>query len=224
MTSRLVGTRSSGSSSFSREITVSDLASLSFPTYLVVVRLLLARFGYEFVGNLGRWHLRSYKPFGGADFIVAYSSVQCPVRVLVQVKQETRNLQRRYVEELRNAMDRAGVSHGLIVTLGRASKPAREVADGQPGRPIHIVDGNAFAWYLSDELRFTGSDLENLQFLRFAGQLPNSSVTPRPLVGVSRSRTNSARPAPHDSVPARPRLLGWAVAFLLGVIAGVLIR
>ena len=225
MKPRLVGSRSSGSSSFSREITVSNLAEVDFTTYLVIVRLLLARLGYEFVRTLGRRHLRSYKPFGGADFIVAHSSVQGPVRVLVQVKQETRNLQRRYVEELRNAMDRVGVSHGLVITLGRASKPAREVVDCQPGRPIRIIEGTEFARYLNSKIGFAQSDLDNLRHLRFSSQPWWQATAQRSRIQSSKllSCGGSARSWKPDIGRAHSQI-ELVVAFMAGVIVGVLVR
>jgi hypothetical protein len=224
MSARLIGVGSSGSSGLSREVTVSDLAEISFTTYLVIVRLLLARFGYEFVSNLGRWHLRSYKPIGGADFIVAYPSVQGPVRVLVQVKQETRNLQRRYVDELRNAMDRAGVSHGLIITLGGASKPAREAADCQPGRPIRIIAGAEFARYLNSELGFAQSDLDNLRHLRFSSQPWSQATAQRSRIQSSKILSGGSAWSWKPGIRRAHSQIELAIAFIAGVIVGVLVR
>lgn len=215
------------SSSVSRELTIAGLANVSFGTYRVIVRLLLARAGYEVVGSLGRDHLRSYKANGGADLIVGFPSVQGPIKVLVQVKQETRKLQRRYVDELRGVMQRVGVSHGLIITLGTASRPAIIAAEGFPGRPVSILQGDEFLRSVRDSLLFRDDmSLTSLCQIRFASQ-PNTHSVGRQ---ANRVRTEAAQfdkplsSEESDAILSQVDRLIALLLFLLGVALGAALK
>lgn len=209
------------SSSVSIKLRAKDLASVSFSTYLSILRLMLARADYQIVRSLGRRYLRSYKPSGGADLIAAYQSVQGPIKVLVQLKQESRKLQRRYIDELRGKMLRTGVSHGLVITLGVASKPALAAASEFPGRPISIIGGEELAKFFSDSLGFRKADLDTLQAVRFASQGPNTLprryYSRRPIPPMNESCAN-------DSAPTKLHLVALGVAFIAGLIFGVLVK
>lgn len=227
MSSRLVGNSNSGSSSDSRELLLEDLAKLSFGTYLVIVRLLLAKAGYVIAGSLGRDHLRSYKLEGGADLVISYQSVQGPIKVLVQVKQETRRLQRRYVDELRGVMQRAGVSHGLIITLGTASNPALEVAKIFPGRPVSILQGDEILRFVRNTLQIRDEkSLSLLSHVRLASQskaTPPAKMRSKVQIEPSQSRKQSINIL--SIVGTENNATGLAtLTFLLGLIIGAALK
>ena len=227
MSSRLDGHSNSGSSSDSRELLLEDLAKLSFGTYLVIIRLLLAKAGYVVAGSLGRDHLRSYKPKGGADLVVCYQSLQGPIKVLVQVKQETRKLQRRYVDELRGVMQRAGVSHGLIITLGTTSRQALEIAKTFPGRPVSILQGDEILRFVRDTLQIRDDkSLSLLRRIRLANQSPPTS-TGKEQSKVQPEPSHSPRSSINTSsiVGTRGNAIGIAtLTFLLGLIIGAALK
>ena len=218
---------SRNSSSVSRELTIADLSKVSFGTYRAIIRLLLARAGYEVVGSLGRDHLRSYKANGGADLIVGFQSVQGPIKVLVQVKQETRKLQRRYVDELRGVMQRTGVSHGLIITLGTASRPALTAAEDSPGQPVSILQGDELLRSVRDTLLIRDDNsLNSLGHVRLASQPMAHSVVRKPI----KERTESAQfdeplcSEESDVIMGRVDRLLALLLFLLGVALGAALK
>ena len=213
------------SSSDSKEMTTEDLADLSFAAYLVIIRLLLASADYKIVRSLGRRYLRSNKPNGGADLIAAHPSRQGPIKVLVQVKQETRRLQRRYVDELRGKMLRAGVSHGLVITLGTASKPALEAANEFPGRPISFIEGKELAEFVGGSLGFSRTDLDIIQAVHFASNGPTVSHR-RPLgsTSVASGIIACTESCDHDERANSTDQLAISVAFVTGLIVGMLLK
>jgi hypothetical protein len=217
----LAGFRNSGSSSVSREIAISDLARISFPTYLVLIRIALVRAGYEFVGSLGRRHLRGRKQCGGADFIIAFQSRQGTIKVLLQVKQETRHLQRRYVGELRDAMIRKGISHGMIVTLGQASKAATFAADEFPGRPVSIIEGRKLVEFLRETVKFNPHDLANLSAMTLGLYKENDEKQNQKHAEIDAP----ILPANKTPAPVNRNRFGdieLVISFLVGLIIGVL--
>ena len=151
----------------------SELGRLPFATYLRVVRLMLQRAGYRYVRSLGRSFLKGGGRRGGADLLAVFPTPQGLVKVLVQVKQESRSLQRRYVDELRGKLLRENISHGLIITLGKISKAASEAVREFEGRPVSLIDG----FELERLIQEMGAGQSNKFFdaisqIRFASQGP----------------------------------------------------
>lgn len=164
---------SDSSSSDPREIMQSELGRLPFATYLLVVRLMLQRAGYRYVRSLGRNFLKGGGRRGGADLLAVFPTPQGLVKVLVQVKQESRDLQRRYVDELRGKLLRENISHGLIITLGNISKAASKATREFEGRPVSLIDGFELARLIQE----MGAGQSNKFFdaisqVRFATQRP----------------------------------------------------
>ena len=139
--------RSSGSNSSSdpREDLLMVLRTVPFATYQLTMFLLLQRLGYRDVRFLGREHLRGRISGSVGDFQVEWPNRFGVTRVLVEIKQEARDFQRRYIDALRGRMLSGGFSEGLVITTGTISDPADEAAKAFPSLPITLVDGKTLA-------------------------------------------------------------------------------
>ncbi len=129
------------SSSDPREEMLRALQSLPFHAFQLAVYLLLHRLGYRQVRFLSRQYLRGRTTGPAGDFVIEWSTPFGATKILVELKQEDRLLQRRYVDELRGKLLSEGLSEGLIITAGRVSRMALFAATAVPSLPIRIVDG-----------------------------------------------------------------------------------
>lgn len=117
------------------------LSSLPFPQFCVLVRAWLWRCGYASVRACGTGRRRKAWGEGGFDLLATAPTDLAQNVTLVQLKQSALPVQRRYVDELRGAMNRTGASHGLIVSLSPFSPRAMEAAAQSVGLPMVLVDG-----------------------------------------------------------------------------------
>ncbi|MCX6379877.1 MAG: restriction endonuclease [Armatimonadetes bacterium] len=118
-----------------------QLLSLSFHAFEECVQQLLVSMGYVEVKLMGRTQWRQRTAHGGLD-MEAYTEVGVTrIQVIAQVKQYTRPIQRRFVDELRGTMLRTGSRHGLLVTTSTFPNAAKKAVAGDRLAPIRLIDG-----------------------------------------------------------------------------------
>jgi inner membrane protein len=122
-----------------------ELYRLSYHGLEQCVRRLLQDLGYHSVAVLTRTHRRQRTSHGGFDLIAKSEAGLTKDSLIVQIKQYERPVSRRFVDELRGAMLRTGVGHGLLITLGSFPLPAHKAAESSPIAPIRLVDGAELA-------------------------------------------------------------------------------
>lgn len=124
-----------------REELRKELMALSFHGFEALIRELLQAMGYTQVRLLGRTQWRQPTRHGGYDMEAAARTGVSHTRLIVQVKQYTRPVSRRYVDELRGALLRLHGGQGLIISTSTFSKVAKNAALSDKITPIRLVDG-----------------------------------------------------------------------------------
>ena len=123
------------------------LTQIPFAHFELCIKQLLVALGYERPQSLGRRYFRGGAKTGGADIQTFLATDRIAVPVLVVLKQFKRDVQLRYVDELRGSLARRRVTHGLIVTTSRFPKRAEEAARSGDSR-IDLIDGETLAGLL----------------------------------------------------------------------------
>ena len=118
-----------------------ELQSLSFHAFEHCIEKLLTAMGYRSVDLLSRTHLRQFTRHGGLDMQAHSRLGVTDTSVILQLKQYTRPVSRRFVDELRGTMLRLGAGQGLIITTSTFSKVARRVAAENRLVPVRLIDG-----------------------------------------------------------------------------------
>lgn len=150
-----------------------ELQKLEYPSLLVLVMFLLRRLRYSKVEILGRRWLRGRTRIGGADIAATVESPAASALMLVQVKRYSRDVSRRFVDELRGAMLRLNASQGLMITTGSFAAEAQRAAREFSGRPITLLDGPALARLMdSSGLGVTNVDGVPMVDVQFFSSLP----------------------------------------------------
>jgi membrane-bound metal-dependent hydrolase YbcI (DUF457 family) len=124
-----------------REALRTELLSLSFHAFEACMQDLLRSLGYTQVHLLDRTMWRQRTRHGGHDLTAASCTGVTHSHILIQVKQYSRPVSRRFIDELRGALVRAEADHGLIITTGTFSKVARRAALSGSLAPIRWGDG-----------------------------------------------------------------------------------
>lgn len=120
-----------------------QMMALSFRAFEQCITDLLTKLGYEQVRLTGRTAWRGRTHHGGRE-IEAYAQTGVTrSRVLVQIKQYKRPVQRRFVNELRGTMCLRRAAHGILIATSTFPDPARKAAAGDPRQPVILVDGSA---------------------------------------------------------------------------------
>ena len=133
----------SGTSDELSELLLREIRALPFPTFCLLVRLLLYRSGYTGVHII--------EPLSGGktlyDGLAATSRTDLATSMtLIRVKQaKGAAVSRRFVDQLRGAMARVGAEHGLLIVTGRFSRFAVDCANMPSLPPVRLVDGAEFA-------------------------------------------------------------------------------
>ena len=118
-----------------------ELLSLSFHAYEECVRQLLVALGYTDVKLMGRRVGRRKTTHGGLD-VQAYTEVGVTrLSLVAQVKQYTQPVPRRFVDELRGAMLRAGAGQGILITTSTFSQAAKRAVASDRTAPIRLIEG-----------------------------------------------------------------------------------
>lgn len=133
------------------DLLILRLTWLPYLDFAFCMKRIVEQAGYQNVTLSNRKHLRGRTEEGGFDMKAMQETGLGFVPVLIQVKRFTRPVSRRYVDELRGALLRKGVSFGVLVTTSTFSKAARFAASEYPGRPIRLIDGTELG-----ELMFAG--------------------------------------------------------------------
>ena len=118
-----------------------ELQSLSFHAFEHCIERLLKEMGYRSVDLLDRKHLRQFTRHGGLDMQAQSRLGVTDTSVILQLKQYTRPVSRRFVDELRGTMLRLGAGQGLIITTSSFSKVAHRVAAENRLAPVRLIDG-----------------------------------------------------------------------------------
>jgi restriction endonuclease Mrr len=118
-----------------------QLLTLPFEAFERVICSLLPAMGYHSARIVSRKHFKGRHEAAGADLIGLVTAGSTEVPVYVMVKQFRRPVQRRFVDELRGAMVRQGVTRGLIVTTGMFPSGTQEAARAVSGSTIGLIDG-----------------------------------------------------------------------------------
>ncbi len=142
------------------------LFTLSFPAYCALIRLLLLRCGYATVRALGEVPTASVTGRriggeGGLDLLAFAHTDMATFLTAVSLRTGRIPLGRRFVDELRGAMGRAGAEQGLLFTTATVSPRTRQVAGTAGLPPIQIVDGAGLARMLVERrlgLRLVGQE------------------------------------------------------------------
>jgi len=134
-----------------RDALQARLQSLSYGAFCLLVRHVLYQSGYTSVHAVGRLYRPDALPrpggtqfnphHGGLDLIALSHTDLATSLTLVQVKQYQQPVPRRYIDEMRGAMDRLGAEQGLIVSSGRFAGLARDAAAIPHLRPVTPMDG-----------------------------------------------------------------------------------
>ena len=132
-----------------REQMEEQISSLTYPALQRLVVLLLRSMGYRDVRIVDGGRPRGYSRFGGMSMIARSPGPIQSSQTLIQVKQIA--LQRRYVDELRGAMQRWGSGQGIIITTGSIAEKSRFCADLFPGRPVRLISRSQLAKLLIDK-------------------------------------------------------------------------
>ena len=118
------------------------LLSLSFHAFEECLRHLLVQMGYTDVQLMGRTHWKGRNNEGGIDLQACSKTGVTASRIILQVKQYQRPVQRRFVDELRGTMLRTGATQGLLITTSDFPTIARITAARERLAPIRLVDGD----------------------------------------------------------------------------------
>ncbi len=126
------------------------LLTLSFPAYCALIRLLLLRCGYSTVRAIGQVPNASVTGRrtggeGGLDLLAFAHTDMATFLTAVGLRTGRIPLGRRFVDELRGAMGRAGAEQGLLFTTATVSPRTRTVAGTAGLPPVQIVDGAGLA-------------------------------------------------------------------------------
>ncbi len=126
------------------------LLALSFPAYCALIRLLLLRCGYATVRAIGETSSASVTGRrtggeGGLDLLAFTHTDMATFLTAVGLRTGRIPLGRRFVDELRGAMGRAGAEQGLLFTTATVSSRTRQVAGTAGLPPVQIVDGAGLA-------------------------------------------------------------------------------
>ena len=126
------------------------LTWLSFYALALCVRRILLEQGCSDLQLSGRRTLYARTSCGGFDMrgfsFAAFGRNSC----LVQVKPYRRPVSRRFVDELRGAMQREGATEGILATTSTFSRMARTAARQYLARPVRLLDGHDLARVLLD--------------------------------------------------------------------------
>jgi restriction endonuclease Mrr len=121
-----------------------ELMDLSFHAFEECLRELLFAMGYTNVALTGRTHWRQRTDHGGRDLQAFSNTGLTRGLVAVQLKQYSRPVHRRFIDELRGTMLRVGARHGLVITTSTLSAAARKAAAGDHAAgiaPVRLIDG-----------------------------------------------------------------------------------
>ncbi len=118
------------------------LLCLSFHAFEECLRHLLVQMGYIDVQLMGRTHWKGRNNDGGIDLQACSQTGVTTSRIILQVKQYQRPVQRRFVDELRGTMLRTGATQGLLITTSDFPTIARITAARERVAPIRLVDGD----------------------------------------------------------------------------------
>jgi restriction system protein len=116
------------------------LLEISYPAFERCIQRLLTAMGYTNV-LVARSHFRGRNCQGGWDLEATTRTGVTTARVIAQIKQYKVPVQKRYVDELRGTMLRAGARQGLLITTSSFSPTARQAAAAGHVAPIRLVDG-----------------------------------------------------------------------------------
>lgn len=116
------------------------LIDLDYRAFNQFIGSLLRRLGYTDVA-VGRRHWKGRTNRGGRDIDLHLKTGLTTGLIVVQVKQYTQPIQRRFIDELRGTMVRLGARHGLIITTATFPEGAKEAAQRAPIAPIRLIDG-----------------------------------------------------------------------------------
>jgi len=127
------------------------LLCLDVPAFEALIAELLQRLGYSetqikrpaHCASTGkrRASRKGRNRHGGLDLQACNRSNITQALVLVQVKQYSRPVSRRFVDEIRGAMLRNGAQQGLLITTSTFSRTAHDAAAENPLMPITLLDG-----------------------------------------------------------------------------------
>ncbi len=118
-----------------------ELLSLSFHAYEECLRQLLVSLGYADVKLMGCRAGSRKTTHGGLD-VQAYTEMGLTrLSIVAQVKQYTQPVPRRFVDELRGAMLRAGAGQGILITTSTFSQAAKKAVMVDRTAPIRIIEG-----------------------------------------------------------------------------------
>ena len=123
------------------------LGWLNFGGLERAVQTCLRSDGYKDVKIVGCMSWRGRSRFGGVDLTAWRPDGSTRLLTLIQVKAMSpgRQVQRRFIDELRGAMLRYGAPRGIIVTTGKFSRAALSAAEAYTGRPVRLIDGRQLA-------------------------------------------------------------------------------
>jgi restriction endonuclease Mrr len=121
------------------------IASLPFPAYCQLIRLLLHRSGYSSIQSLGTGADRKIMGHGGLDLLAVAHTDVATLLTGIQIKRYKGTVPRRFVDELRGALPRFGAEQGLLIVTSRFSRKAREVAERPESPAVHLMDGDQLA-------------------------------------------------------------------------------
>ena len=138
-----------------------ELLSLSFHAYEECLRQLLVALGYADVKLMG-CRVGSRKTTHGGLDVRAYTEVGVTrVSIVAQVKQYTQPVPRRFVDELRGAMLRAGAGQGILITTSTFSQAARKAVATDRTAPIRLIEGDELVSLLIQNRICAIQDSEN---------------------------------------------------------------
>lgn len=116
-----------------------QLLELDYRAFAYLVQNLLKAMGYAQV-EVARSHWKGRKPRGGRDLDMLAQAGVTRARVLVQIKQYTRPVPNRFLDELRGAILRSGAQHGILITTSTFPPAVYEAAKATV-TPIRLING-----------------------------------------------------------------------------------
>ena len=138
-----------------------ELFSLSFHAYEECLRQLLVSLGYADVKLMGCRAGTRKTTHGGLD-VQAYTEVGLTrLSIVAQVKQYREPVPRRFVDELRGAMLRAGAGQGILITTSTFSQAAKKAVAVDRTAPIRLIEGEELVSLLIQNRICAMTDSEN---------------------------------------------------------------
>ena len=178
-----------------------ELLSLSFHAYEECLRQLLVSLGYADVKLMG-CRVGSRKTTHGGLDVQAYTEVGVTrLPIVAQVKQYTERVPRRFVDELRGAMLRAGAGQGILITTSTFSQAAKRAVAVDRTAPIRLIEGEELVSLLIQNRICAIQDSENGITVDIAAF---NHLRERFPVQARQRRANRAKEPPIPSTVSRP--------------------